>query len=58
MPSDRQMARPANPFLGPIASSAGRPGGKVEDFQHINITDQKKMNNREATVGLDVLYKL
>lgn len=57
MPSDRQMAWPSNPFLGPVASSAGRPGRKVEDFQHINSIDQKK-NNRGATVGLDELHKL
>lgn len=35
--TDGQMARLPNPFPGPVASSAGRPGRKLKGLFHINI---------------------
>lgn len=49
-----QMARLPNPFLGPIASSAGRPGRTLKGFQHINITRSEKTWTTEG-LQLDMM---
>lgn len=48
-----------SPISGPRSfMSRQSRNWKLEDFQHSNITDQKKMNKRGAGVGSNVLHKL